>query len=114
MSLRLVAAGVALGVLVAAVIAAAIEPNRSQWPAGVGVPAVEPDGTRTFSIDLGDDVTFPSGAARPGDVIVCEGVGAVTVAPPGTADGSSAGIEASTTRDGVVRVRCEPGPAAKL
>lgn len=103
------AASVAVGVLVAAVIGAAIEPNRSQWPAGVGVPAVEPDGTRTFSIDLGDDVTFPPGAARPGDVIVCEGVGAVTVAPPGTAVGSSAGIESSTQSDGVVRVICAPG-----
>lgn len=103
------AAGVAVSALVAAVIGAAIEPNRSQWPAGVGVPAVEPDGTRTFSIDPGDDVTFPPGAARPGDVIVCEGVGGVTVAPPRTAVGSFAGIEASTSLDGEVRVVCEPG-----
>jgi hypothetical protein len=104
----------AVAALVVAIVAAAVEPNRSQWPAGVGLPAVEPDGTRTFSIHPGDDVILRPGAARPGDVIVCEGKGDVTVAPPGSAVGSPSGIEASTDRRGVVRVTCEPGLTSEL
>src|SRR3990172_10260854 len=88
-----VAATLATATLVAGVVAAAAETNRSQWPEGVGVPAVEVDGSRTFSIDPGDDVTFLPGVARPGDVIVCEGIGVIKISRP-SAKGPS-GLELS-------------------
>jgi hypothetical protein len=107
-SRRVLAAGLAAAALAAAVVAGAIEPDRSQWPVGVGVPAVEADGTRTFSIDPGDDVSFLPGVARPGDVIVCEGAGVVTIGTRGTEVVGPAGVEASNDRDGAVQVTCVP------
>ena len=106
MSRRALAAGLAAAALAAAVVAGAIEPNLSQWPAGVDVPAVEADGTRTFSIDPGDQVRFLPGVARPGDVIVCEGKGVVTVGPRGTEAHDPAGVETSTDDDGAVLASC--------
>lgn len=94
--------------LAAAVVAGATEPNRSQWPAGVGIPAVETDGTRTFSVDPGDEVRFLPGVVRPGDVIVCEGKGVVTIGPRGTEVVDPAGVAASTDLAGGVLVTCEP------
>jgi hypothetical protein len=105
-SCRALTAGLAAAALAAAVVAGAVEPNRSQWPAGVGVPAVEADGTRTFSIDPGDEVRFPPGVARPGDVIVCEGTGVATIGHRGTGVVDPAGVAASNDRDGVVRATC--------
>jgi hypothetical protein len=106
-SRRVAAAGLAAAALAAAVVAGAIEPNLSQWPAGVGVPAVEADGTRTFSIDPGDQVRFLPGVARPGDVVVCEGKGVVTLGPRGTEVGDPVGVSASNDRQGSVLVTCE-------
>jgi hypothetical protein len=108
-SRRVLAAGVAAAALAAAVVAGGVEPNRSQWPAGVGVPSVQADGTRTFSIDPGDEVRFLPGVARPGDVIVCEGKGVVTIGPRGTEVIDPAGVAASNDRDGSVLVTCEGG-----
>lgn len=107
MSRRVAALALVGAVLAAAVVAGAIEPNRSQWPAGVGIPAVEADGTRTFSIDPVDEVRFLPGVARQGDVIVCEGTGVVTIGSRGTEVVDPAGVTASNDREGVVRVTCE-------
>lgn len=106
MNRRVVAAGLAAAALALSVVAGAIEPNRAQWPAGVGVPAVEADGTRTFSIDPGDRVRFLPGVARPGDVIVCEGKGVVTIGARGTEAHDPAGVDALTDDDGAVLVSC--------
>jgi hypothetical protein len=105
-----VAAALAGITLMAAVVGAAVEDAPTPWPVGFDLPAIEADGTRTFSISPGDEVTFPPGIARPGDVIVCEGKGDITVGPPDAGVGSSAGIEASTDGDGVVHVSCASGP----
>lgn len=104
---RSVAAGLAGAALVGALVAAVVEPNRSPWPPGVDLPAVEADGTRTFSINPGQDVTFPPGAARPADVVVCEGRGSVTVGPPESEAVDPSGIVAESDGDGRLRVRCE-------
>lgn len=111
MSRRALAAGLAAAALAAAVVAGVVEPNRSQWPAGVGVPAVEADGTRTFSIEPGDEVTFLPSVARPGDVVVCEGKGVVTIGARGTEVLDPAGVAASTDGYGRVLVTCEAGAA---
>lgn len=111
MNRRFAAAALAAAALVSATVAGAIEPDRSQWPVGVGLPAVEADGTRTFSIDPGDEVRFLPGVARPGDVIVCEGKGVVTVGPRGTEVADPAGVTMSNDREGRAVVTCEADAA---
>jgi len=93
----------------AAAVGAAVEDAPTPWPAGLDLPAIEADGTRTFSIDPGDELTFPPGIARPGDVIVCEGRGGVTVGPPGVEIGDPARLRASTDRGGAVHATCATG-----
>ncbi len=107
-------AALAGATLIAAAVAAGVEDAPSPWPVGLDLPAVEADGTRTFSIDRGDEVTFPPGIARLDDVIVCEGKGGVTVGPPDTGVESSAGVDASMDANGSVHVVCEPGAAPQL